>query len=79
MCLFQNNTVFVCLFVFCLILKNKMTIFLGGQGGLGGRGARCKRHGKWCRYPCSRRCKMKDQTAQAPRGPPGEKGHDGQS
>ena len=56
-----------------------MTIFLGGQGGLGGRGARCNRHGKWCRYPCSRRCKMKDQTAQAPRGPPGEKGHDGQS
>jgi len=88
--LFGNNAFFVCLLVclfvcllvclFVLINKNEgFAIFLGGKGGLGGRGAKCKRHGKWCKYPCTRRCKMKGQTAQAARGPPGEKGRDGQS
>jgi len=50
-------------------------IFLGGQGGRGSRGVKCK----FTRGFLFAGCEKESQTAEEARGPRGKKGRDGQS
>jgi len=57
--------------------------FSGGQGGRGGRGIKCRRKEKRCSngfvfQSCSYWCKEDGRLGEAPRGPDGSKGRDGQ-
>lgn len=55
----------------------------GGQGGRGGRGIKCRRKERRCSdgklfRSCSYWCKEDGRLGEAPRGPDGTKGSDGQ-
>ena len=64
-------------FFVCLIC------ILGGRGGRGGRGIRCSREEKRCSggfvwVSCTYWCKEDGRLGEAPRGPGGTRGRDGQ-
>ena len=62
-------------------------IFLGGLGGRGSRGVICFKVQKCSKrdsgfstlFECSTDCIKTSSTDEEPRGPPGQKGRDGQS